>query len=114
MKLKVRRRSDSVSPLSASWTLYRPEDVAEKLVVPLSTVDKVLEETGFSKAVRIREEIIRLKTRLISEARELHHRERRLTSARLKNRDRLKSVNRQLADLRQILRLPREKGGQSS
>jgi len=52
-------RKNAYSPRSAGWTLYRPQDVAEKLGRPLEEVDRVLEETGFNKAVRIRELLIK-------------------------------------------------------
>jgi len=105
----LRPRKDAASPLSANWTLYKPEVLAEKLGLPLEVVDKALEETGFYKAVRIREEVIRLKTRLLKEQKELTKRERELAEELKRVRRELYYLQRELIHLRNILRLPREK-----
>lgn len=105
----LRPAREAASPLSANWTLYKPEVLAEKLGLPLEVVDKALEETGFYKAVRIREEVIRLKTRLLKEQKELTKREQELAKELKQVRRELYYLQRELTHLRNILRLPREK-----
>jgi len=105
----LRPASEAASPLSANWTLYKPEVLAEKLGLPLEVVDKALEETGFYKAVRIREEVIRLKTNLLKEQKELTKREQELAKELKQVRRELYYLQRELTHLRNILRLPREK-----
>jgi len=105
----LRPASEAASPLSANWTLYKPEVLAEKLGLPLEVVDKALEETGFYKAVRIREEVIRLKTKLLKEQKELTKREQELVKELKQVRRELYYLQRELTHLRNILRLPREK-----
>ena len=106
---RPRSRKDACTPKSAGWTLYNPEDVAEKLNKPLSEVDRVLEETGFNKAVRIREEVIRWKTGLIIEQKQLASEEDKLRQ-QLKNiKGRQHRVSEMLCNIRNILRIPREK-----
>ena len=105
---KPRPRKDAYSPLSANWTLYKPEKLAEKLNLPVEIVDRSLEETGFNKAVRIREEIIRWKTRLLQEQKELHKQEQEILKQLKKVRLRKREVNEMLTNIRNILRMPRE------
>jgi len=85
----LRPRNDAASPLSANWTLYKPEVLAEKLGLPL--------------------EVIRLKTRLLKEQKELTKRERELAEELKRVRRELYYLQRELIHLRNILRLPREK-----
>ena len=68
----------------------------------------MLEETGFNKAVRMREELIRWKTRLIDAARENQgaQNKHRAQLRDLKTAD--KAIQAQLAGVRNILRIPRE------
>ena len=109
MATEIVPRKNAYSPRSAGWTLYRPQDVAEKLGRPLEEVDRVLEETGFNKAVRIRELLIKWKTNLIDEQRMLH-KERQALQAQLKKvTQREKEVSEMLINIRNILRIPREK-----
>ena len=105
----LRPASEAASPLSANWTLYKPEVLAEKLGLPLEVVDEALEETGFYKAVRIREEVIRLKTNLLKEQKGLTKREQELAKELKQVRRELYYLQRELTHLRNILRLPREK-----
>jgi hypothetical protein len=108
-ELKLRPRKDAYSPRSGNWTLYNPEDVAQKLTLPVPLVDKVLEETGFNKAVRIREEVIRWKTRLLAEQKELSRQEQELRAQLKKVTLRQKETDEMLINIRNILRMPREK-----
>jgi len=108
-KPKPRPRSDAYSPRSVCWTLYKPEKLAEKLNVPVEAVDIALEETGFNKAVRIREETIRWKTRLIDEQRNLHGQHKQLHEEIQKVNTRIREVDEMLVNIRNILRIPREK-----
>ena len=106
--IKRASRKDAAGPESAHWTLYRPKDVADKLNVPLEDVERVLEETGFNKAIRIREELLRLKTRLIKEQRLVSSEEQRLATEIRKVRARKNELSEQLGNIRDILRLPRK------
>lgn len=101
-------RSTAYSPRSASWTLYDPRKLAEKLGLPVETIDAALEETGFNKAVRIREEVIRWKENLRSEERALLASVQLLEGERRRMKSRLSAVQEQLASVRNLLRIPRE------
>jgi hypothetical protein len=96
-------------PLSAAWTLYDPRELAAKLGLPVETVDLALEQTGFNKAVRIREEVIRWKERLRHEERSLRERLEVLDEDRFRIKTRLSVVNEQLANTRNCLRISRQK-----
>ena len=113
--MKGRPRRDATSPRSVNWTLYRPEDVARAWnrgaggsSMSVKEIHKILEETGFVKAVKIRENLIREKTRLIAERREVERRrvslERRLKVTRRVSHE----LERRLVMIRNILRIPRE------
>lgn len=101
-------RKTTDSPLSAGWALYDPKPLAEMLDRHPVIVDNLLERTGFNKAVRIREEVIKWKTRLIHENRQLEHILNGLNSERRTTNNRLKAVKEQLEGVRNILRIPRE------
>lgn len=101
-------------PLSADWTLYDPKRLAERLGLPVATVDVALEQTGFNKAVRIREEVIRWKERLRHEEAELQARLEAVDAERLAIRQRLSAVHEQLANTRNILRIQRQKPGEAT
>lgn len=101
-------RSTAYSPRSAAWTLYDPAKLAEMLGLPVEFVDQALEKTGFNKAVRIREEVIRWKENLRSEERALLSSIKLIESERRRIRARLSAVQEQLASTRNILRIPRE------
>jgi len=105
----ARKRKESYSPRSASWSLYRPEDLAEKINQSVDLVDKALEETGFNKAVRIREELIRWKTRLIDECKDLTKQINDLTKELKWLKIEMKYKNIMLENIRDILRISREK-----
>jgi hypothetical protein len=109
--MKARNRKDATSPRSQHWTLYNPEDVAERLNIPLKDVDIALEETGFNKAVRIREQLIRWKTKLIAEQKILKHEEEDLKAKLKIIKSSQYETERTLRSVRDILRMPREKGG---
>jgi len=109
MTMKPIPRSNAYSPRSAGWTLYKPEVLAEKLMLPVEMVDKALEETGFNKAVRIRELLIRWKTELISEQKELAKTRYELQEKLRRIGQREKEVSEMLVNIRNILRIPREK-----
>jgi len=108
-KLEIVPRGNAYSPKSANWTLYKPEVLAEKLDMPLDVVDIALEETGFYKAVRIRELIIKWKTELIDEQRKLHFKREELQKELSKVKQREKEVSEMLVRIRNILRIPRER-----
>ena len=101
-------RKTAYTPKSAGWTLYRLGDLAEKLNVDVVSADVALEATGFNKAVRIREELIRWKERLRKEEAELDAERERLRKEHNAISSRLALVREQLANVRNILRLPRE------
>ena len=103
------KRSNAYSPKSANWTLYKPEVLADKLKMPVDVIDTALEETGFHKAVRIRELIIKWKTDLIQEQRNLHFEREKLQGELCKVKQREKEVTEMLVRIRNILRIPREK-----
>lgn len=109
MTIKAIPRSNAYSPRSAGWTLYKPEILAEKLKMPLDAVDTALEETGFLKAVKIRELIIKWKTRLLSEQKDLHFERDKLQKELGKIKQREKEVSEMLVEVRNILRIPRER-----
>ena len=89
--------------------MYKPEILAERLGVPLDVVDLALEETGYYKAVQIRGDLIKLKTKLKDDSRscmrqiEFHAKLVRIW------KQRKMSTDCQLEDVRDILRRPREK-----
>ena len=111
----ARNRKDAVSPLSVHWTLYKPEKVQEKLNnrsssgdIPFWEINKILEETGFNKAVRIREALIKEKTCLI----QIEKGYRQSIQSYYKKIKALKQdhkiVREKLELVRNILRIPRE------
>lgn len=104
-------RRTAQSPRSASWTLYDPAPLAERLGLSVDVVDRALEETGFNKAVRIREEVIRWKESLRREERDLLAALRDLNTKRRTAHERLDVVREQLISVRNLLRIPREKPG---
>lgn len=102
-------RKTQGGPLSAAWTLYDPRKLAEKLGVSVEAADRALEETGFNKAVRIREEVIRWKERLRHEHTDLMAELDDLNKKRAAVRQRLGEVTEQLENTRNILRISRQK-----
>lgn len=104
-------RKTAYSPRSAAWTLYDPAELAAKLGLPVEQVDRALEQTGFNKAVRIREELIRWKENLRSEERSLLASLDTLRGEQRRIKARLAPVQEQLASVRNLLRLPREMPG---
>lgn len=106
-------RKAAATPESAAWTLYDPRELAQVLGLPVDQVDRALERTGFNKAVRIREEVIRWKERLRHEERDLRERLGALDGERDVIRQRLREVGEQLENTRNILRIPREKAAAS-
>lgn len=105
----ARSRKSAVSPRSTSWTLYKPEILAERLGIPLDVVDLALEETGYYKAVKIREDLIKLKTRLKDDSRCFSDHIETLQALVRHYKRRKIWVDHQLEDVRDILRRPREK-----
>jgi len=105
---KHRPRSDAATPLSAHWRLYRPQDLASELGVDGSAAVQALEKTGFSKAVRIREELIRWKTRLLVEQRQVTREIQELDHKRFHLSARGHEIANTLAGIRDVLRIPRE------
>ena len=101
-------RRTAYSPKSAGWTLYRLADLADKLGTDVTATDEALETTGFNKAVRIREELIRWKERLRKEEQNLAAERDRLRKEHAQVSIRLSTVREQLANVRNVLRLPRE------
>lgn len=115
--MKGRPRRDATSPRSVYWTLYRPEKVREMIngkawdrdvLISLEETHRILEITGFVKAVRIRENLIREKTRLLAERHRVEKRrvslERRLKATKRVSHE----LARRLVMIRNILRIPRE------
>jgi len=101
-------RKKSASPLSVGWKLYSPKRLAEALGLPVDKVDKALEETGFNKAVRVREYTIKRKIVLqkaVKEIEALINVKRRET---YKLRQQAKALRNEVTGLRNILRIPRE------
>lgn len=96
---------------SAHWKLYRPELVADELKAwhrDPAEIDAALEKTGFKKAVRIREELIRWKTRLLAEERAITAEYEELNAKRVELRRRREIVRYALVNVRNVLRLPRK------
>lgn len=102
-------RRAAQSPRSAAWTLYDPAPLAQRLGLPVEVVDLALEETGFNKAVRMREEVIRWKENLRREERGLLAELTDVNKRRHAIGLRLSAVREQLASVRNLLRIPREK-----
>jgi hypothetical protein len=96
-------------PLSADWTLYDPARLAEKLGLSVAQVDAALEQTGFNKAVRIREEVIRWKERLRHEEAGLRDRLEIIDAERTEIKGRLSIVCEHLENTRNCLRISRQK-----
>lgn len=105
-----RREATSNHPLSSGWTLYNPQDLADKLNLPLGKVEKALEETGFIKAVRIREELIKWKTRLLEEQKNIANERKELQEKLKKINQRESVIKDDLVNIRNILRIPRSQG----
>lgn len=105
---KKLNRSAAYSPLSAGWTLYDPGKLAEHLGIDIDVVHVALEKTGFNKAVRIREEVIRYKERLRKEQADLSNRRGVLLQEKAKVDQREREVREALENIRNILRMPRE------
>ena len=110
-----RSRKGSVSPLSAHWTLYKPEALTEELnklpfgAIKEELVDKALEKTGFNKAVRIRETIIKQKCSFIKQVAEMEKEKREVQSKLNKIKNSIRNCKEKLALMRDVLRIPREK-----
>ena len=102
------------SPRSAGWTLYKPERVAEDFLLPVERVSEILERNGFIKAVRIREALIRWKTRLLDSQRAAALEERALRERLAEMVQERRERERVLLEIRNILRLPREEKGLQS
>jgi hypothetical protein len=107
--MKAQPRRNAYSPNSVNWTLYNPEDVADELELPVHKVDIALEKTGFNKAVRIRESLIKRKTNLLIEQKELHKLEQRTRGELKKIQYKQYIIANTLVEIRNILRIPREK-----
>lgn len=107
-------RKNAYSPRSANWTLYDPKPPAERLDKAVEEVDLALEETGFNKAVRIREYLIKWKTNLLEEQKQLANEQRKLQEQLSRSRQRGKEVGEMLVNIRNILRIARGKGEDSA
>lgn len=103
-------RKNAYSPLSSSWGLYNPNDLAKELNISSDKVHKALEKTGFNKAVRIREELIKWKERLRIEQRDLTKQRQKLQAELRQLNQRDQELREMLTNIRNILRLPREDG----
>lgn len=101
-------RDAAYSPNSSQWTLYDPKALAEKLGMPVDVVDRALIETGFNKAIRQREELIRWKARLRKEEVALQGELMEINQRKRMIGQRLTAIREQLINVRNILRLPRE------
>ena len=101
-------RKNAASPRSAGWTLYNPKKLAETLELPLEKIEQALEENGYSKAVRILEELIKWKERLRLEERDLTLEIQELHQKLAKLKARENTIREMLVNVRNILRIPRE------
>jgi len=88
--------------------------VAEDFLLPVERVSEVLERNGFIKAVRIREALIRWKTRLLDSQRAAALEERALRERLAEMVRERRERERVLLEIRNILRLPREEKGLQS
>jgi len=88
--------------------------VAEDFFLPVERVSEVLERNGFIKAVRIREALIRWKTRLLDSQRAAALEERALRERLAEMVQERRERERVLLEIRNILRLPREEKGLQS
>lgn len=109
-------RSTAVDPLSSDWSLYDPRRLAKLLFGDASdnhvgAVAAALEKCGFNKAVRVREEVIRYKVRLMGEGRDLDRAIAQVSGVlkKLKAARAANAVEMQAA--RNILRLPQKEDG---
>lgn len=114
VKEKPLNRSAAYSPLSAGWSLYDPKDIAAELGLPVEVVHAALEKTGFNKAVRIREELIRWKERLRKEQAEITKEKSTIYRRLSMLTSRENEVRQQLENVRNVLRIPREAPDTSS
>ena len=104
--------------MSAGWTLYKPQKLFDLLVYDsritafdfdIKELDEMLEQTGFNKAVRIREKMIRRKCQLLQEQKEIEALIRK-TEKNLKDMKRNRHfIQSMLLEIRNILRISREK-----
>lgn len=101
-------RSNAYGPRSAGWTLYDPRVLADRLGLPVAVIDRALEETGYHKAVRIREELIRWKERLRAENADITAEFKVLAERKRALQQRNKEVQEQLRNVRNLLRISRE------
>lgn len=108
MSSKRHSRKYAMSPGSEHWTLYRPADLSRELGCDIGAVEIALERTGFKKAVRIREELIRLKSRLKNARRAAFEAAEAHRSLAKKEHVKMVNLDHQLEDIRDVLRLPRK------
>lgn len=111
--IPVKRFEASKGPLSPSWTLYDSSKLLEDLNnqgynIDQNTLDNLLEQNGFNKAVRIREEVLKYKERLRIEFFNLEKLKIEYTKNINKIKNKQERVQEQLENCRNILRLQRE------
>lgn len=98
----------ATSPLSQDWKLYDPKILADELGLPVEQVNAALTKTGYNKAIRQKEELIRWKCRLVNEYKDVS-REIRDVYRHLKNlKDRRRNIEDTMENTRNLLRIPRE------
>lgn len=115
-EIPLKRAEASQGPLSSQWTLYDSSILLEKLsgILPpgcsplQEDLDRILEETGFNKAVRIRMEVLAWKERLRIEKQNLHAVRLEYLKVLKRINTRLHVVEEQLQNTRNILRIQRE------
>jgi hypothetical protein len=115
--MKAKSRKNIADARSSSWTLYNPEKLTIELNevyennVDVHTVDQLLLENGFNKAMRIRESVIRSKCELITEVADLDIEIRSLENKLRSLRRERGTKHRMLVMLRNILRISRHDKG---
>jgi hypothetical protein len=95
---------------SAQWRLYRVEDVACKLGVDEDKARRVLERTGFLKAVAMRNEVLLWKERLKKKEQMLHVQLKTANDReKIVIKKHIAAVQFCLANSRNLLRIPRRR-----
>ena len=106
-KKPVNRRI-AYSTGKAHHRLYRVEDVAEKLGKPVDEVTKALDDTGFLKLLRIRQELLNLKEDLRTKAiPELEAMKPESPFEIFRHKLELRAAYWMIENIRNILRVPR-------
>lgn len=89
--------------------MYKPRVLAERLGVPLDVLELALEETGYYKAVQIRGDLIKLKTKLKDHSRYCSQCIENYGNLLRHYKRRKRWIDLELEHVRDILRRPRER-----